>query len=133
MMLYCLTVFSMTKSYWLLLYSIFLYKLIIINSMLHNHCCKLSPRFQLRETGRVTQTSMFRTNKKALIFMSFEQNEFKILILSFKNHLHIFLINFLWSVKKRACLRNFPEIRGTENPGSVLYSRRLLCFTANAG
>ena len=49
-----------------------------------------SPRSQLRKTGKVTQTSMFRTNKKALIFMRFEQNDFKILILSFKNHLHIF-------------------------------------------
>ena len=50
----------------------------------------LSPRSQLRKTGKVTQTSMFRTNKKALIFMRFEQNEFKNFILSFYNHLHIF-------------------------------------------
>ena len=38
---------------------------------------KLPPRSQLRKTGKVTQTSMFRTNKTALIFM-FEQNEFKL-------------------------------------------------------
>ena len=44
----------------------------------------LSPRSQLRKTGKVTQTSMFRTNKKALIFMRFEQNEFKILIYHLK-------------------------------------------------
>ena len=48
------------------------------------------PCTQSRKTGKVTQTFRFRTYKKALIFMRFEQNEFKILILSFKNHLHIF-------------------------------------------
>ena len=68
-----------------------------------------------------TQSSMFRTNKKALIFMRFEQKDLKILILTFKNHLHIFWINSRWSVYffffffKHACLRNFQEIRGTEN------------------
>ena len=45
-----------------------------------------SPRSQLRKTSKVTQTSMFRTNKKALIFIFI----FKILILSFKNNLHTF-------------------------------------------
>ena len=44
-----------------------------------------SPRSRMRQTGKVTQTCMFRTNKKALVFLRFEQNDFKILILSFKN------------------------------------------------
>ena len=43
-----------------------------------NHRPLQSPRSQLRKTGKVTQTSMFRTNKIALIFMRFEQNEFKL-------------------------------------------------------
>ena len=34
----------------------------------------LSPHSQLHKTGKVTQTSMFRTNKTALIFMRFEQS-----------------------------------------------------------
>ena len=40
-----------------------------------------SPRSQLRKTGKVTQTSMFASPyrlQKALIFMRFEQNEFKL-------------------------------------------------------
>ena len=45
-----------------------------INSM----SAKLPPRSQLRKTGKVTQTSMFRTNKTALIFKKFEQNEAKL-------------------------------------------------------
>ena len=59
------------------------------------------------------------SNKKALIFMRFEHNEFKILILSFKSHLHIFWLNSFWSIFffKHAFLRNFPEMRGTENSG----------------
>ena len=55
--------------------------------------------------------------------MRFEQNDFIILILSFKNPLHTFDLipfdqNFFFFL--HACLRNFPEIRGTENSGSVL-------------
>ena len=53
-------------------------------------CSELSPCSQFHKTGKVMQTSMFRTNKKALICMRFEQNEFKNFILSFKNHLHMF-------------------------------------------
>ena len=43
----------------------------------HSYVSIQSPRSQLHQTGKVMQTSMFRTNKKALIFMRFEQNEFK--------------------------------------------------------
>ena len=53
-------------------------------------CTPQSPRSRLRKTSKVTQTSMFRTNKKDLIFTRFEQNDFKILILSVKNYLHLF-------------------------------------------
>ena len=61
------------------------------------------------------------TKKLLHIFMRFEQNDFKILILAFKNHLHIFWLNSLWSVFfLHVCLRNFPEIRGTENSSSRL-------------
>ena len=69
---------------------------------------------QLRKTGKVTQTSMFRTNKKGLIFMRFEQNDSTILILCLKityTYFEFPLIIFL---------RSFPEIRGTGNSGSVL-------------
>ena len=59
------------------------------------------------------------SNKKALIFMRFEHNEFKILILSFKSHLQIFWLNSFWSIFFfiHAFLRNFLEMRGTENSG----------------
>ena len=81
-----------------------------------------SPRSQLRKTGKVTQTSMFRTNKIALVFMTFEQNEIKQFFFILKNPLHIFWLNSFGSVNffllhKHACLPNFPEIRGTENSG----------------
>ena len=56
--------------------------------------------------------------------MRFEQNDFKILILSFKNNQkgsHILIKFPLISIFfKHACLRNFPEIREPENSGSGL-------------
>ena len=84
----------------------------------------LSPRSESRK--RKHPCSLFRTNKKAYLYEIWF--DFKILILSFKNHLHIFWMNSLWSVKKiflHACLCNFQEIRGTENSGSVLVCEKL--------
>ena len=81
-----------------------------------------SPCSQSCKTGKVTQTCRFRTNKNALTVYRYEiltewLHNFNV---SSKNHLHIFWLNFLGSVFffLHACLRNFPEIRETENTGS---------------
>ena len=88
-----------------------------------------SPRSQLRKTGKVSQISMFRTNKKLLYLFEFEQNELKLFFKIFlKNHLHIFWLNSLGSVNvfsyKHACLRNFPEMRGLRTPGQFIKNRK---------
>ena len=56
-----------------------------------------STDLELHSKIRAPQWTHPCSNKKALIFMRFEQNDFKILVLSFKNNRHIFWLNSLWS------------------------------------
>ena len=54
--------------------------------------------------------------------MSFEQNEFKLFLGIFKKATSNILSKFPWIsnyfFSEHQCLRNFPEISGTENSGS---------------
>ena len=81
-----------------------------------SHSFNQSPRSQLRKTGKVTQTSMFRTNKKAFLYEIWTKFKFYLLKITYTYFDKIPFDRNFFKIK-HACLLNFPEIRGTENSG----------------